>query len=79
MQDADRLASGPRPVISRDHEIELGYFLRDPCTLHPGEAEVVGTRLAEELDRALASNTIIASPISERGLHKTQSLMSWPD
>ena len=76
---ADRLASGPRPVIIRDHEIELGYFLMDPCNLHPGEAEVVGVRLAEELDRALASNTVIASPISERGLRKTQALMSWPD
>jgi L-seryl-tRNA(Ser) seleniumtransferase len=76
---ADRLASGPRPVIIRDHEIELGYFLMDPCNLHPGEAEEVGARLAEELDRALASNSIIASPMSERGLRKTQALMSWPD
>lgn len=76
---ADRLASGPRPVIIRDHEIELGYFLMDPCNLHPGEAEVVAARLAEELDRALASNTVIATPLAERGLRKTRALMSWPD
>ncbi len=76
---ADRLASGPRPVIVRDHEIELGFFYLDPCNLHPGEAEVVGERLAEELDRAQASNTMIATPIAERGLKKTAALMSWPD
>ena len=60
---ADRLASGPQPVIVRDHEIEHGCFLMDPCNLHPGEAEVVAKRLAEELDRAQQSNAVIATPV----------------
>ena len=76
---ADRLGGGAPPVIVRDHEIELGFFLMDPCNLHPGEAELVAGRLREELDRARASNTVIATPIAERGLRRTQALMSWPD
>lgn len=76
---ADRLGSGALPVIVRDHEIELGFFLMDPCNLHPGEAELVAGRLREELDRAQASNTTIATPIAGRGLARTQALLSWPD
>ena len=63
---ADRLASGSRHVIVRDHEIEHGYFLLDPCNLHPGEETIVAARLVEELDRALASNEIIATSVSAR-------------
>ena len=76
---ADRLAGGACPVIVRDHEIELGFFLMDPCNLHPGEAAMVAARLAEELDRAQASNTIIASSIADRGLKRAQTMMNWPD
>jgi uncharacterized pyridoxal phosphate-dependent enzyme len=76
---ADRLASGARPVIVRDHEIEHGYFLMDPCNLHPGEETIVAARLAEELDRALASNEIIATPVSERRARRAQRRLAWPD
>jgi len=76
---ADRLADGPRPVIVRDHEVEHGYFLMDPCNLHSGEAAIVAGRLAEEFDRALASNAILASPIGERAARRYRRLRSWPD
>jgi len=76
---ADRLASGTPPVIVRDHEIEHGYFLMDPCNLHPGEAEIVAGRLVEELDRARASNTVVASPIGERHAARRRALETWPD
>jgi L-seryl-tRNA(Ser) seleniumtransferase len=76
---ADRLAAGARPVIVRDHEIEHGGFLMDPCNLHPGEATVVAGRLAEELDRALASNEIIATPVSERRVRRARARLAWPD
>jgi L-seryl-tRNA(Ser) seleniumtransferase len=76
---ADRLAAGGRPVIVRDHEIEHGYFLMDPCNLHPGEAAVVAARLAEELDRALGSNEIIATPVSERRARRRRARLAWPD
>jgi len=76
---ADRLASGSRPVIVRDHEIEHGYVLMDPCNLHPGEAAIVAARLLEELDRALASNEIIASSVSARRARRTRSRLAWPD
>ena len=76
---ADRLAYGSRPVIVRDHEIEHGYFLMDPCNLHPGEETIVTARLIEELDRALASNEIIATSPSDRRARRTRSRMAWPD
>jgi len=76
---ADRLASGARPVIVRDHEIEHGYFLMDPCNLHPGEEAVVAARLVEELDRALASNEIIATSVSARRARRLRARLAWPD
>ncbi len=76
---ADRLASGETPVIVRDHEIEHGYFCMDPCNLHPGEAELVAGRLTEELDRAQASNEVIATSLSERRARRAQRMRSWPD
>jgi L-seryl-tRNA(Ser) seleniumtransferase len=76
---ADRLAKGRRPVIVRDHEIEHGYFLMDPCNLHLGEAAIVAERLAAELDSALASNEIIATPVSARRARRLQSRLAWPD
>ncbi|HEY2051080.1 MAG TPA: aminotransferase class V-fold PLP-dependent enzyme [Caulobacteraceae bacterium] len=76
---ADRLASGDRPVIVRDHEIEHGYFFMDPCNLHPGEETIVAARLVEELDRALASNEIIETSISARRARRIRSRLAWPD
>jgi L-seryl-tRNA(Ser) seleniumtransferase len=76
---ADRLAAGSRPVIVRDHEIEHGYFLMDPCNLHPGEETIVAARLAEELDLALASNEIIATSVAERRARRVRSRLAWPD
>ena len=76
---ADRLASGPTPVIVRDHEIEHGFFLMDPCNLHPGEAEIVATRLREELDRAATSNAVIDTSLAERSARRVQALLAWPD
>ena len=76
---ADRLAAGARPVIVRDHEIEHGYFLMDPCNLHPGEAAIVAGRLGEELDRALASNEIIATPVAARRARRAAARLAWPD
>jgi L-seryl-tRNA(Ser) seleniumtransferase len=76
---ADRLAAGGQPVIVRDHEIEHGYFQMDPCNLHPGEAAIVAGRLAEELDRALASNEIIATPPAERRARRASARLAWPD
>lgn len=76
---ADRLASGERPVIVRDHEVEHGHFFLDPCNLHPDEEFVVADRLAEELDRARASNETIATAFDERLLAREASILHWPD
>lgn len=76
---ADRLAGGDRPVIVRDHEVEHGYFYLDPCNLHPDEEFVVASRLAEELDRARKSNTVISTPFNERLLAREAAILKWPD
>ncbi|TJW42308.1 MAG: aminotransferase class V-fold PLP-dependent enzyme [Mesorhizobium sp.] len=76
---ADRLATGNQPVIVRDHEVEHGYFLLDPCNLHPDEEFVVAARLAEELDAARKSNAIIATPLNERLMAREAAILNWPD
>ena len=76
---AAALAAGEQPVIVRDHEVEHGYFYLDPCNLHPGQEAVVARRLAEELDKARASNEIIATPFGNRSRHRFDGLLRWPD
>ncbi|KQZ13111.1 hypothetical protein ASD44_02760 [Mesorhizobium sp. Root554] len=76
---ADRLASGERPVIVRDHEVEHGHFFLDPCNLHPDEEFIVAERLAEELDRVRASNETIATAFDERLLAREAAILHWPD
>ncbi|MBB4236281.1 aminotransferase class V-fold PLP-dependent enzyme [Rhizobium esperanzae] len=76
---ADALAKGSPPIIVRDHEVEHRYFYLDPCNLHPGQDVIVANRLAEELDKARASNEIIATPIENRSRHRFDGLLRWPD
>ncbi|OWV74551.1 hypothetical protein ATY76_26745 [Rhizobium sp. R339] len=76
---ADALAKGSPPIIVRDHEVEHRYFYLDPCNLHPGQEIIVANRLAEELDKARASNEIIATPIENRSRHRFDGLLRWPD
>ncbi|ANM14161.1 MULTISPECIES: aminotransferase class V-fold PLP-dependent enzyme [unclassified Rhizobium] len=76
---ADALAKGSPPIIVRDHEVEHRYFYLDPCNLHPGQEGIVANRLAEELDKARASNEIIATPIENRSRHRFDGLLRWPD
>ncbi|MGO8073059.1 aminotransferase class V-fold PLP-dependent enzyme [Rhizobium leguminosarum] len=76
---ADALAKGSPPIIVRDHEVEHRYFYLDPCNLHPGEETIVAERLAQELDKARASNEIIATPIENRSRHRFDAALRWPD
>ena len=76
---ADRLAAGPVPVIVRDHEIEQGFFFMDPCNLHPGEAEIVADRVADELERTQRVNDSIATDRAAREERRERSLLNWPD
>jgi L-seryl-tRNA(Ser) seleniumtransferase len=75
---AKRLGAGDRPVIVRDHEVEHGHFFLDPCNLHQDEEQVVAERLAEELDKALQANSIIATPIDEYWLEREAAITRWP-
>ena len=76
---AAALGRGNPPVIVRDHEVEHHYFYLDPCNLHPGQETIVAARLAEELDKARASNEIIATPIENRSRHRFDGMLNWPD
>lgn len=76
---ADALARGTPPIIVRDHEVEHRYFYLDPCNLHPGQETIVASRLAEELDKAKASNEIIATPLENRSKHRFDGALRWPD
>ncbi|MGP4693027.1 aminotransferase class V-fold PLP-dependent enzyme [Agrobacterium cavarae] len=76
---AARLRSGPTPIIVRDHEVEHHYFYLDPCNLHPGQERIVAARLAEELDRARASNEVIATPFEDLSRHRFDGALRWPD
>jgi len=76
---AAALRNGSPPIIVRDHEVEHHYFYLDPCNLHPGQETVVASRLAEEFDRARASNDIIATPIEDLSRHRFDGLLRWPD
>lgn len=76
---AAALRNGSPPIIVRDHEVEHHYFFLDPCNLHPGQETVVASRLAEEFDKARASNDIIATPIEDLSRHRFDGLLRWPD
>lgn len=76
---ADRMAQGDRPVIVRDHEVELNYFYLDPCNLHPEEEFIVADRLTEELEAARKSNTPIVSDLRQRMLAQENAALNWPD
>lgn len=76
---AAALKKGSPPIIVRDHEAEHHYFYLDPCNLHAGQETIVASRLAEELDRARASNEVIATPIEDLSRHRFDGMLSWPD
>ena len=76
---AAALRNGSPPIIVRDHEVEHHYFYLDPCNLHPGQEAIVASRLAEEFDKARASNEIIATPIEDLSRHRFDGLLRWPD
>lgn len=52
---AEALEAGSPPIFVRDHEVELGFFVLDPCNLHPGEEQVVASRIVAELGTARRS------------------------
>jgi D-glucosaminate-6-phosphate ammonia-lyase len=73
---ADALAAGEPPIIVRDHEVEHGYFLLDPCNLHPGEAEIVAERVVA-VAKALRGKP--APGLAEIERQRYEALLAWPD
>ncbi len=75
---ADALARGDPPVIVRDHEVEQGYFLLDPCNLHDGEEDIVAARLDAELDRARGFNAPLVTSLWDRRKRAAEAVPEWP-
>ncbi|MGQ0678037.1 MAG: aminotransferase class V-fold PLP-dependent enzyme [Rhodospirillales bacterium] len=75
---ADALAAGDPPIMVRDYEADAGYILLDPTCLHPGEAQIVAARLAEECQRARAGKPK-RTPFAERNRRRLAKLLNWPD
>jgi D-glucosaminate-6-phosphate ammonia-lyase len=73
---AAALAAGEPPIIVRDHEAEHGYFLLDPCNLHPGEAEVVAERIVAV---ATAIRGKPSPTLDELHQRQYEALLAWPD
>ena len=67
------LAAGNPPIIVRSYRLEQGRLWMDPCNLHPGEAEIVGTRLTELLTGERPANAM--APINK----STDGILRWPD
>jgi len=70
---ASILGAGTPPIMVRGHQVEQGLFWLDPCNLHPGEADIVATRLGEILDAPRPVNAMAVPAKSSAGLLK------WPD
>ncbi len=76
---ADALAAGDPPIIVRDHEVELGHFLLDPCNLHPGEEIAVADRLEVELRRGAETPGARRTTLAERRARRLAAMLRWPD
>ena len=76
---ADALEQGDPPVFVRDTRLDEGILMLDPGNLHPGEAEIVASRLAEELDSAQAASPVATTSPRERRERARARLLRWPD
>ena len=62
------VASGPR--------VEHGYFILDPCNLHPGEAEVVADQITATAKRIRGKPSPSLQELERR---RYEALLAWPD
>jgi uncharacterized pyridoxal phosphate-dependent enzyme len=69
---ASALRAGNPAIFVRDDEIDRGCFELDPCNLHPGEAEIVASRLADILSASVPR--CLATPADA-----FDQLLRWPD
>lgn len=75
---ADALATGPRPVMVRDDEIDFGFFELDPCNLRDGEGEEVAERVVAELAR-LREGKQAPTTLGEWRAKRLTARLAWPD
>lgn len=72
---AAALAAGSPPIMVRGHLAELGYFLLDPCNMHPGEAEIVAEALAGLIESKKRPEGAMDKPFRT----SSAGMLKWPD
>ena len=75
---ADRLAQHEPPIMVRDNMVEHGFFLLDPCNLHPDEQHTIAATIVGICQSALSSPTAGTSLV-ERNAAIISVSLSWPD
>lgn len=68
------LAAGDPAIQVRDHHVDRGYFLLDPCNVTDDEMTTVCTRIAECLLRP----TAVTTPTDNLADLRAGALRSWP-
>lgn len=76
---ADRLIAVEPAIFVRDEEIEHGRLELDPCNLHAGDAEIVASRIVEELEAAQEGAHAVATSIAQFRLKREAAADEWPD
>lgn len=75
---ADRLEQHSPPIIVRDHDVEQGFLVLDPCNLYPGQEHTVADAVIA-ICRAAMRSPGSSRTLVERRAANAQSLLSWPD
>ncbi|HEY8576941.1 MAG TPA: aminotransferase class V-fold PLP-dependent enzyme [Devosia sp.] len=72
---AAALAAGSPPIMVRGHLAELGFFLLDPCNLHPGEAEIVAETVVALIESPARPEGAMSQPFRT----SSAGMLKWPD
>ena len=76
---AARLAAGNPAIFVRDEEIEHGRLELDPCNLERPEAQIVASRIIEELQAARNGNGLVATSFAQVQEERDAAAGRWPD
>jgi L-seryl-tRNA(Ser) seleniumtransferase len=73
---ADLLAAGDPALIVRDHEVEHGFFLLDPCNLHAGQEQAIIELISAALDAAQQRAEPLNTPLDIRRANRTRAILA---
>ncbi|CAE6857822.1 D-glucosaminate-6-phosphate ammonia lyase [Paraburkholderia nemoris] len=73
---ADLLAAGNPSLVVRDHEVEHGFFLLDPCNLHDGQEQTVVELISAALEAARLSPEPIITGLDTRRANRARAVLA---